>query len=273
MLNIELLQDRGIVAVSGDDSRSFLQGLITNDIAKVSDKQAIFACLLSPQGKFLYDFFIIESQGNLLIETEKSIIPELIKRLSFYKLRAKVEIKELPNLQVGWIENKNIPHPNTLQEGEGTSVIFTDPRSNELGMRIIAEDLTSSGDESTYDSTRIKLCIAEGSKDLTANRSLPIEFAYDKINAIDFNKGCYVGQEVTARSKHRATLHKFIHFIEAKTDLPAKDTAIFDQAGKEVGYSLSSQGNIGLAIINIEAAKTAELLKADEIEIKAKIII
>ncbi|MEI6730247.1 MAG: folate-binding protein, partial [Pseudomonadota bacterium] len=215
MLNIELLQDRGIVAVSGDDSRSFLQGLITNNIAKVNEKQAIFACLLSPQGKFLYDFFIIESQGNLLIETEKSIIPELVKRLSFYKLRAKVEIKELPNLQVGWIESKS--SDDTFQNND---VIFSDPRSNELGMRIIAEDLTPGEEESTYDSTRIKLGIAEGSKDLTTNRSLPIEFGYDKINAIDFNKGCYVGQEVTARSKHRATLHKFIHFIEAKSTLP-----------------------------------------------------
>ena len=259
MSNIKQLSDRAVLQVSGSDARNFLQGLISNDINKASQEKAIFACLLSPQGKFLYDFFIIEYQDGYLIEMEKLFLPELAKKLQMYKLRSQVEIKPRDDLFVGY----------TKENSPDNSIIYDDPRLNELGKRVISFTKIPEIDNGEYDSARIKLGIPESSKDLTQNRSLIMEWGYDILNGIDFNKGCYVGQEVTARSKHRATLHKYVYQVSSNSLLPAKDTPIIAE-GKEVGIMASSAGNIGLALLNIETANRLSL-SSNEIKITAKL--
>src|SRR5665213_974261 len=131
------LPDRAVLALSGEDARAFLQGLITNDIRKVVPGKAIFAALLSPQGRFLHDFFIVEHEGKLLIETDKARLPDLKKRLLMYRLRSKVEIEELPQMQVAAIWGE--------KPDAGNHVRYTDPRLPELGMRVIDSDLNLPG--------------------------------------------------------------------------------------------------------------------------------
>ncbi|HEU5048185.1 MAG TPA: folate-binding protein [Rickettsiales bacterium] len=256
-----LLAGRSVIAVSGNDARDFLQGLITNDVRQVTPQLAIFTALLSPQGKFLYDFFIIEHEGKLLLDIERMYEAELVKRLSMYKLRAQVEIAPLSDWQVAAVWG-------TPPAGQG-EVIYADPRLPAMGVRMLGRNLSVAGDEETYHAYRLALAIPDGAKDLTQNRSLPMEWGYDKLNAIDFNKGCYVGQEVTARSKHRATLHKMVHRVQADTALPPRDTAIMS-GEREVGQMASSNGNIGLAMLNLDAVASGAPLEAAGVKLQAE---
>jgi folate-binding protein YgfZ len=245
-----LLPDRTVVAVSGEDAREFLQGLITNDIHKVTAEKAVFAALLSPQGKFLYDFFIIAHDGKFLLETDKAGVPELIKRLTMYKLRSRVEISEMPEIQVAWSKSQ-----------VSGNIVYADPRLPEMGFRIIGKNLNAASNDE-YDKNRISLGIPEGGKDLIYNKSFPMQWAYDKLNAIDFNKGCYVGQEVTARSKHIGTMRKAPYMIQAEATLPPQETPVLAD-GKEIGVLASSINNTGLALLNIEAVNTGKLSAAE----------
>jgi folate-binding protein YgfZ len=247
------LTDRGVLAISGDDSREFLQGLITNDIRKASAEHALFAALLSPQGRFLHDFFIIEREGKLLLETQKDRIGDLIKRLKMYRLRSKVEFTEVPQLQVAavWGEESD-----KWQVASG-SIMYADPRLPELGSRILLPEVpTFVGTPGDYDRHRISLGVPEGAKDLIVDRSILLEYGYDELHAIDFAKGCYVGQEVTARSKHRATLRKFIHKVHSFTPLPPVDSKIL-WAEREVGIMRSSTSDIGLALLQVSEVQRA----------------
>ena len=267
-INETILPERGVIAISGDDRKPFLQGLITNDINKATEKEAIFAALLSPQGKFLYDFFITQYQDQILLETDKSSISELIKRLQMYKLRSKVEITLLEE----WAVMGNWEIGKLGNWGENDVIAYNDPRHLQLGKRILfpASRLPDFPTSSSYEAHRLTLGIPEGSKDLTKDKSLPMEWGYEQLGAIDFTKGCYVGQEVTARSKHRATLHKTICQIRSAQALPAKGIPLW-QGGKEVGYVASSDNTIGLALLQKEAIAKGDVLTPDNLQVSTKL--
>lgn len=264
MNHIALLTDRAVLAVYGEDARTYLQGIITNDIRKVTPDNAVFSALLSPQGKYLFEFFIIEHDGALLLETDKARLPELIKRLSMYRLRAKVTFEEKPEWNVAAIWGKA-----NMQRAD--SITYTDPRHPALGQRILYKMPAFTGmDEGDYEAHRLSLGIPEGGKDLIVDRSILLEYGYDHLNAIDFTKGCYVGQEVTARSKHRATLHKYIHCVAAEKPLPPAGTVITSN-GRELGDMRSSSGTIGLAVLRKEDAALSPQLDAGGITIRAQL--
>lgn len=255
-MSISLLSDRSVLAVSGEDARSYLQGIITNDIHKATAEKAVFAVLLSPQGKYLFEFFIIEHEGRLLLETDKARLPDLIKRLMMYRLRAKVVFEEVAALQVAAVWN----------EAPVAGIAYDDPRLPALGKRVLtSQALKSIAD---YDAYRISLGVPEGGKDLIVDRSILLEFGYDHLHAIDFKKGCYVGQEVTARSKHRATLHKYIHCVSADFPLPPSGTIIMSN-GRELGEMRSSCGTTGLALLRTADAALSQQMLAGNIPIRA----
>ncbi len=261
MSHIAPLPDRAVLAVSGEDARTYLQGIITNDVRKVTPENAVFSALLSPQGKYLFEFFIIGHEGALLLETDKARLPELIKRLTMYRLRAKVEFAEKPELNVTALWGNRVPSTEYV-------TTYDDPRHPELGKRM----LTASAQEGNadYETHRLSLGIPEGGKDLIVDRSILLEYGYDHLGAIDFNKGCYVGQEVTARSKHRATLHKYIHCVTADSALPPAGTVITSN-GRELGDMRSSRGTIGLAVLRTGDAALTPLLDAGGVPIKAQL--
>lgn len=208
------LPDRAVISIAGADARGFLQGLITNDVERVSPTQAAYAALLTPQGKFLHDFFIAEIDGSLLLDCNSVRAADLVKRLTMYRLRAKVTISDETANWAVWalLPGGGVPGQASPRRG---GVVFTDPRHARLGYRALmpaATDMTGSGlaqgNIAEYEKLRLTLGIPDGAVDMIPEKSLPLECGFDELNGVSFTKGCYVGQEVTTRMKHRALVKK-----------------------------------------------------------------
>ena len=252
--NVYILEDRAIIYINGDDAVSFLQNLISNDINKVIETYSCFASLLSPQGKFLYEFIIVKHKTGYLIDCEKSQVDELFKQLSVYKLRSKVEILNLSNEFVVAAFNyekfltfddaKDIPG-FTLRYREDP--IFLDPRNKKLGARLIInlEKLYLSlkklnlfdADIKDYYSLSHKLGIVPKNLNKLQNKLFGIECNYDELNGIDFKKGCYVGQENTARIKLKNKLSKRLFPINIINGKLCEGEGIFNNEN-EIGKVL-----------------------------------
>ena len=223
--NVYILDDRSILYINGEDAKEFLQNLISNDINKVSDINSCFTSLLTPQGKFLYEFIIIKHKSGYLIDCEKSQADGLYKQLSIYKLRSKVEILNLTNeFVVATFSQEKFLTFEEAQDASGFTLkyredpIFLDPRKKQLGARLIInlEKLYLSLKKldlhvsklSEYYSHSHKLGIVPKNLNKLQNKLFGIECNYEELNAIDFKKGCYVGQENTARIKLKNKLSK-----------------------------------------------------------------
>jgi folate-binding protein YgfZ len=222
---VHILEDRAILYLNGDDTKEFLQNLISNDINKVSDTNTCFTSLLSPQGKFLYEFIIIKHKSGYLIDCEKSQANGLYKQLSIYKLRSKVEILNLSNeFVVAAFSHEKFLTLDAAQDIPGFTLkyiedpIFLDPRNKQLGARLIVNleklylslkklDLQNA-DINNYHSFSHKLGIVPKDLNKLQNKIFGIECNYEELNGIDFKKGCYVGQENTARIKLKNKLSK-----------------------------------------------------------------
>lgn len=265
------LADRGVVSVAGDDAREFLQGLITNDIDKVSKTSAIYAALLTPQGKFLHDFFIVEYQDRFLLDCEAARIPDLIKRLTMYRLRAKVDIAdESGTFAVGAMLAPGETDSDTKAGSAKTrfdGVSYIDPRHAGLGERTIrlidaddnfpTDDAMVSKNRAEYDAKRIALGIPDSGADLVPEKSMPLEAGFDELNGVDFQKGCYVGQEVTARMKHRSLVKKRLFPVEFDGDL-APGTVV--KAGDvDAGEIHSAQDGRGIALLRLDLVEKGGL--------------
>jgi folate-binding protein YgfZ len=230
--NVYILDDRAILYLNGEDTKEFLQNLISNDINKVSETNTCFASLLSPQGKFLYEFIVIKHKSGYLIDCEKSQADELYKQLSIYKLRSKVEILNLSNeFVVAAFSHEKFLTFDEAQDVSGFTLkyredpIFLDPRNKQLGARLIInlEKLYLSlkkldlhdANLNEYYSFSHKLGIVPKDLNKLQNKLFGIECNYEELNGIDFKKGCYVGQENTARIKLKNKLSKRLLPISA----------------------------------------------------------
>ena len=234
--NVYILEDRGILFIQGTDTKEFLQNLITNDINKVDEANSCFASLLTPQGKYLFDFLVVKHKKGYFIDCEKKQIEELFKQLNIYKLRSDIEILNLSNEFVvaafsyekfiSFDEAKDLPG-NTFKYGEDP--VFLDPRHKKLGGRLIINleklylslkklDLKSTNPEEYY-KLSYELGIPQKNTEKLRNKLFGIECNFDELNGIDFKKGCYIGQEITSRIKLRNKLSKRllpIKLIEGK---------------------------------------------------------
>ena len=210
--------DTRFINIAGDDRQEFLQGLITNDINACNRNNPIYSCILSPQGKFLADFFVIELDGSYLIEIHNRFFDNILQKLQLYKLKSKVIISENNSYLscVVLFINKKIALPNHL-------ISYQDPRNNNIGIRYILNTDNSSSlkklgftpvDINYYKEILMKNLIPYSPDDLIVNKSLLLENNFQNINAISWDKGCYVGQEITARMKYRALLKKKIYTLE-----------------------------------------------------------
>jgi len=238
-----ILPNRAFLRISGDDAVPFLQGLVSNDVTKLAQQGILYAALLSPQGKFLHDFFLIAHDGAILIDCEKSRRDDLVKRLSLYKLRSKVIIEPVA-MTVAAIWDEEI---------KTSGDIFQDPRLPPLGYRIIGETIQREypAPFDAYEKLRLSLGVPDGSRDMIPDKTLLLECGFEALHGVDFNKGCYVGQEVTARSKFRAQLRKSLYKITGDAPLPPSGTEI-TAAGTPIGECRSASGTIGLAILRME---------------------
>ncbi|HEY8698152.1 MAG TPA: hypothetical protein VIM02_11065 [Rhizomicrobium sp.] len=237
------LYNRAVIAISGGEARAFLQGLITNDVQALAPGKAIYAALLTPQGKILFDFFVIEREESLLLDCWATAQQALLKRLLMYRLRAKLDIVSRDDLAVAW------DRTSTLDDG------FGDPRLSALGRRAIVgkaqfADATATAD--AYLNCRLSLGIPEGA-DFGQDKMFALDAGLEELNGVSFDKGCYVGQELTARMKHRGTARKRLLFIESAdgAPLPMPDTPI--RAGdRELGMLTSAYGSRGFALIRLD---------------------
>jgi hypothetical protein len=252
-----LLDDRAIIAVSGAEARSFLQGLVTNDMDACVPGRAIYAALLTPQGKILFEFFIVAGGENLFfLDAAAARASDLVKRLSLYRLRAKVEIALRPDLAVAaiWGDDANA-------EIKPDALAFRDPRLAALGVRMtdtrdgLAAAIRGIA-QGDYHSHRLTLGVPD-SADLPSDQVFALDAGLEELNGVSFKKGCYVGQEVTSRMKHRATARRRFTIAEISGDLPPPGTPL-ESEGRELGTLGVGKAGRGLALVRLDRLAEAE---------------
>jgi tRNA-modifying protein YgfZ len=272
--NAALLSDRAVLRVSGPAAHGFLQGLITNDIDKAKPGGAIHAGLLTPQGKILFDFFVVPAADGFLLEIAKAKAGELAQRLGFYKLRAQVEIAEDPSFAVAAAWGA----PPRLPDG---AIAYADPRLSALGLRILLQaeaDARNLGctiaAEDEYHAHRIALGVPEGGRDYAFGDAFPHEAMFDRLAGVDFDKGCFIGQEVVSRMEHRGIARKRIVGVEGEGPLPPSGTEI-TAGGAPVGTLGSVSEHSGLALLRLDRAEEAKAaglpLRAGEVTVDLRI--
>ncbi len=273
------LPDRGVVKVVGDDARRFLNGLLTNDTGKVAPGQPRFAALLTPQGKIIVDFIVAEAPtddgGGFFLDVPRALAPDLVTKLNFYKLRAKViaeDLSEVLGVMAVWNGTKETDY----------GLCYPDPRLPALGQRImlpphlVAEAAADLGatltDADAYDAHRIALGIPRGGTDFTYGDTFPHEADMDQLHGVDFEKGCYVGQEVVSRVEHRATARSRVVPIAYDEFSPMAGLPVM-AGDKQVGQLGSTAKGRGLALLRLDriedALKNGTPLTAGGIEIRA----
>ena len=278
-----ILDNRGVLKVSGENKFEFLQGLVSNDVTSISADCAIYAAMLTPQGKFLFDFFMYEWKSSILIETEGSRLAQLKKRLNMYKLRAKVDLEDVTaswSVTAIWgsdvltsIGLSNNPGSATAWEG---GLIAVDPRISSAGARALlpknhAIQLPgNSVSQSEYDLHRLDLGLPDGGRDMILEKSILLENGFDELNGINWNKGCYIGQELTARTKYRGLIKKRLVPVKVDGAMPPAGTPILLD-GKSVGELRSGRDDRALAILRIEhLQKTDSIFTAENVTVLPK---
>lgn len=239
---IVALPDRGLVKIDGPDAGKFLQDLVTADIEGLAEGQAAYAGLLTPQGKILFDFFVIREEQFFMLDCFMDQREELIKRLAFYKLRAKLAIEPDGRSAAAVLEG----------EAEGA---IRDPRTDAMGSRLYRLH-AAEGDAQDYHRRRILNGLAEGGHDYGSGELFPHEANFDQIGAVSFHKGCFVGQEVVSRMEHRGTARSRILPCLVAGPLPARGSAVQADA-KVIGEVCSGLGDRVLALLRLDRLEDA----------------
>lgn len=226
-----VLENRAVIKISGSAKVDFLQSLLTNDIKKATNQKPLYAMLLTPQGRFLYDFYIISEDEHILLDCQKNKVDEIIKKFTMYKLRQDVQISKTDFKVVASLENLHRSFVNALPEGIKCEI-------------------------SEYEKKRIENKIPDADKDFIFERTLPLDYGTE---GIDFQKGCYVGQEVVARTHYRGVIRKqlFVCQFNSVDVAPKKESEIL-AGGKKLGIMLGSSEGLGLCLLSIEELKIAK---------------
>ena len=259
---------RGVLGVSGPDAGAFLQGLITNDVTAVTPERVIHAALLTPQGKYLHDFFVAGLDGGLYLDCEAARLADLLRRLSMYKLRSKVVLADASDrfrvvalFGSRTLSALSLPaEPGRARALDG-GLVYVDPRLAALGARALLPReravgiLTAlgyrPGSPDDYERLRLSLGVPDGSRDLVVEKSILLEAGFDELHGIDWNKGCYLGQELTARTKHRGTIRKRLVPVAIEGPVPAIGTPIL-LGEAEAGEMRSALPGLGLALLRLD---------------------
>jgi folate-binding protein YgfZ len=265
-----VLKDRGVVEVSGPDAESFLQGLVTNDVAKVGTQNSVYAALLTPQGKVIHDFLIFAAPGGFLLDCVGARAADLAARLKKYKLRAKVTVTD-----------RSADFAVVALPAGGPSlaawVAATDPRLADLGRRAILPadsvdaELRAQGyeprPEGEYQARRLALGVPDAAVDIPPETFFPLDCNFEELHGVDFAKGCYVGQELTARMKHRATARRRLLPVTAAAPLPPPGAAL-KIGSSDIGELRGSIGDRGMALVRLDRLGNADEATADGLAIK-----
>jgi len=274
------LPPRRLLRISGEDRQTFLQGLVSNDVAKATPDRAIWSALLTAQGKFLHDFFITEHDGGYLLDAEAARIDDLKRRLSLYRMRARAAIEAVEGwtVAIAWGDDAlaalGLPDEAGAAKPFGGGVAFADPRLAGAGARLYLPDAAAleaagftPGDPADYDRLRISLGLPDGSRDMQVEKAILLENGFDELHGVDWKKGCYVGQELTARTKYRGLIKKRLLPVGIAGPLP-EPGAIIEADGREAGEMRSAVDgpdfSVGLALLRLEALESGAALTIGE---------
>ncbi len=251
--------DRAVLRISGEEARSWLQDLVTNDVTRLAPGAPVYAALLTPQGKYLFDFVLVDpGDGSVLLDVAAGPAPALLKRLSMYRIRRKVTVEDASaewGVALAW----GGPAP------EAGALVVADPRAAALGWRIYAADaeaaLTEAGatpaTQADYDAARVACGVPETGVELVPEDTFILEAGFDRLNGVDFRKGCYVGQEVTARMRHKTELKKGLVRVAVEGAAPPPGTPVETPEGKPAGMLYTVAGGEGLAHLRFDRAEGA----------------
>jgi folate-binding protein YgfZ len=238
------LHDRAVISVKGETARDFLQGLVTNDMAACAPGRPVYAALLTPQGKILFESIVHEQDGAFLIDCAAPVAPDLLKRLTMYRLRARIDIALRDELAVA-------------VDGDGPP----DPRLAALGARGIAARGGAADGTAAYHARRLSLGVPD-SADMPPDTVFALDAGLEELHGVSFRKGCYVGQEVTARMKHRATARRRFLIADVDGAMPAPGTPVVAN-GKELGTLATGAGSRALALIRLDRLEDAKAAGAE----------
>ncbi len=262
------LPDRGLITLAGPEAVTLLQGLISQDVETVTAERSSYGALLTPQGKYLHDFLLLRLDDAITLECEAARRDDLYKRLRRYRLRSAAEIADhTDELDVFAIFGQTVPAVFGLPDKPGATKawesghVYVDPRRVELGCRavfpagqgvhaLVASGLTETTRD-TYDTHRARLGVPDGSRDMQVEKSTLLEANIDRLNGIDWQKGCYVGQELTARTKHRGLLKRRLHPVRLMGS--AEPGTPITLGARAVGELRSVAGDYGLALLRLDA--------------------
>ncbi|MCX7644351.1 MAG: folate-binding protein [Rhodobacteraceae bacterium] len=234
----ERAEGRRLIAVTGEDRAGFLQGLVTNDVRRAG-AGLVYAALLSPQGKYLADFLLHEREGAILIDVAEGLAEGLLRRLQLYRLRARVAFADSP-LHVA------------RGLGPAPAGALADPRHPALGWRLYA-DVPGGAPAIDWDAIRVAACVPESGIELVPEESYILECGFERLNGVDFRKGCYVGQEVTARMKHKTELRKGLVTVEVEGAAPVGTPIL--AGGRPAGTLYTQSGGRGIAHLRFDRAE------------------
>jgi len=253
------LADRGVVRVRGPDSEKLLQDLVTNDLDRLGANAARYAGLLSPQGKILFDFFVVRHGDGFLLDVARAKTVELTKRLTMYKLRADVEITDVSESFTAFAAWG----ADSEKLIEGRDITFADPRHPELGLRLLdeikadgARRSTENDSQQNYDSHRVKIGVPEGGKDYEFGDAYPHEADFDLFNGVSFTKGCFVGQEIVARMQNKSVVRKRAIRISGSAPLTSRLEILLGNI--PVGAIGTVDGSNAIAMLRLDRAVEAE---------------
>lgn len=268
-----VLGERGVLEIAGADRQSFLQGLVSNDVTRVGRDRAVHAALLTPQGKYLHDFFITEIGDAFYLDGEAARLADLRRRLGLYKLRSKVTLAEAGDRFVviaafgaDALAALELPAERGAARAFAGGIAYVDPRLAALGARLLlprqagAEPLAALGfaaaDAELYDRLRLRLGVPDGSRDLPVEKAILLEAGFDELAGVDWQKGCYIGQELTARTKYRALIKKRLLPVEIDGPLPPPGTPVM-LGEEEAGEIRSGRGRLALALLRLDMVEKA----------------
>lgn len=250
-------QHRTVVRVSGEDRISFAQGLFTQDMDKLAKEAPLYSCFLTPQGKYVIDFFVLDKgdEDVLYLDCPKSRVDDFLTRIKIYKLRSDVSFEIDENLAIYVSEDDHL---------ESADYSFRDPRHEALGYRFVgSKDLADEAGYKNYVKHCLRHGIPQAEIDLIPEKTTLLEANLDKLNAVSFDKGCFLGQELTARMHYRALLKRKLYAVECSDGkIETGDKILGD--GKDIGEMRSVVGEIGLAHLKIENVESGGQLRTEK---------
>ncbi|MCE2716260.1 MAG: YgfZ/GcvT domain-containing protein [Pseudomonadota bacterium] len=250
------LKNRAIIEIQGSEREAFLQGIITQDVKRLKEDSILYSLMLSPQGKFQFDFFLVQIDGVWLIDIDASCAQRFMQRLQLFKLRSDVMITLSTEWQVG-VSSEKLKLPTC----------FSDPRLEALGYRVYGKNILEQTPNDDYEHLRLSLGVPDGVHDMVVDKSIPLEWWMDELQAISWNKGCYMGQELTARSRYVGQIRKrvFPVLFKAPGKYEVGDKLFAD--GQEIGELRAIRNNLGLAMLKLEFLQSQILVKDTAIEV------